>query len=258
MTRLRVTRYGPDRLRVGPWRGHRDAALVTPVAGWPVPTTDGVRACLSDLRDLGYASFVTSALTIDECGPFVDAGFSVRERLALLGRDLTELPEAQRERADRPTPARTKSARGSAEPGGARLRRARRRDRSSVLAVDRLAFDPFWRLDEEGLHEALTATPTRRFRVAIDGGVVGYAITGRNRDRAYLQRLAVHPRAQRRHVGTGLIIDALRWARAHRAESILVNTQAENDGALALYERLGFARRPDGLTVMTLSHRIAS
>ena len=258
MTHLRVTRYGPDRFRVGPWRGNRDAALVTPVAGWPPPATDSLQACLDDLRDLGYASFMTSALSVEERRPFVDAGFSVWERLELLGRDLTELPAGHGDGATPSSPTNGSSAAGTAERRRPRIRRARRGDRSSVLAVDHLAFDPFWRLDEEGLRDALTATPARRFRVAVDGGVIGYAITGRNRDRSYLQRLAVHPRAQRRLVGTALIIDALRWARAKGATSTLVNTQADNAAALALYERLGFERRPDGLAVMTLPRAVSS
>ncbi len=246
MTRLRVTRYGPDRLRVGPWRGNHCSALVTPVAGWPAPSSDGLEACLADLRRLGYASFVTSALTIDERGPFFDAGFGVRERLELLGCDLTDVPTEPHGSPGRSTETEHRSEAGPNH----RVRRARRRDRSSVLAVDNLAFDPFWRLDEEGLREALTATPTRRFRVAVDHGVIGYAITGRNRDRAYLQRLAVHPRAQRDGVGTTLVLDALRWARGHGAASMLVNTQERNQAALDLYEHLGFARHPGGLAVM--------
>ena len=244
MTRPRVTRYGADRLRVGSWRGDDTAALVTPAAGWPAPTADGLAACLQELRELGYVSFVTSALTVDECEPFLEAGFTVRERLELLSHDLEDIPSG------------TAGAHSTEATPPARVRRARRRDRPSVLSVDHLAFDSFWRLDEPGLRDALTATPTRRFRVAVDRGLVGYAITGRNRERAYLQRLAVHPRAQHGGIGTTLIVDALRWVRSHGGASMLVNTQERNERALSLYERLGFERRPEGLAVLTRAERV--
>ena len=44
-----------------------------------------------------------------------------------------------------------------------------------MLSVDGRAFDRFWRLDQAGLDEALSATPTSRFRVADapDGDVAG-------------------------------------------------------------------------------------
>ena len=36
----------------------------------------------------------------------------------------------------------------------------------AILAVDHAAFAPFWRLDEQGLLDALAATNTVRFRLA--------------------------------------------------------------------------------------------
>src|SRR3712207_7399153 len=36
----------------------------------------------------------------------------------------------------------------------------------SVLALDHLAFDPFWRLDDGALDDSLDATPVARFRVS--------------------------------------------------------------------------------------------
>jgi ribosomal-protein-alanine N-acetyltransferase len=125
-----------------------------------------------------------------------------------------------------------------------------------VLELDRLAFDPFWRLDESGLDEAVAATPHTRFRVALANDepgtetVVGYAITGRAGRRGYLQRLAVHPDAQGQGLGLLLVADALRWLRRWRAERAMVNTQLANGRALALYEGVGFRREPSGLSVL--------
>lgn len=224
---------GRERLRVGPWRGDTDTAYLNPVAGAPLPSADFVRRCLRTLAGQGYSRVVTGALSPAEQGSFRASGFVVTEHLHLLAHDLRQLP--------------------AAEPPAGLLRRAARRDRDLVLALDHLAFDPFWRLDDAGLDEAIAATPHTRFRVAIaaDGeGVGAYAITGRAGRRGYLQRLAVHPDEQRHGLGTILVSDALRWLRRWRADRAMVNTQLANDGALALYERLGFRREPSGLSVL--------
>jgi ribosomal protein S18 acetylase RimI-like enzyme len=79
---------------------------------------------------------------------------------------------------------------------------------------------------------------------------VGYAVTGRAGRRGFLQRLAVQPDHQRGGLGRALVLDGLRWLRRWRAERAVVNTQLENDAALALYENLGFRREPSGLSVL--------
>jgi ribosomal protein S18 acetylase RimI-like enzyme len=214
---------------VAPWRGRRDVAHLVLAEGSP-PRAD-VEECVERLRRAGYVAVVTSALTAGDSLPFVDAGFGVRERLHLLEHTLCDLP----------APADDELA----------LRRAWRTDRSRVLDLDVLAFDDFWRLDPEGLSDALHATPAVRFRVGDPGGrgTVAYAITGRAGRRGYLQRVAVHPDARRSGWGRALVIDALRWLDRHNTHRALVNTQWENGGALALYESCGFRRLPVGLCV---------
>jgi ribosomal-protein-alanine N-acetyltransferase len=224
---------GRERLRVGPWRGDQETAYVNPVPGSPLPSVDFVRRCLRSLQGQGYHRVVTGALSPSEQSAFRAAGFVVTEHLHLLSHDLRDLPVV--------------------EPPEGLLRRSSRRDRERVLGLDHLAFDPFWRLDDAGLDEAIAATPHTRFRVATPGedeDVVGYAITGRAGRRGYLQRLAVHPDEQRHGLGTVLVADALRWLRRWRADRAMVNTQLANERALALYERLGFRREPSGLSVL--------
>jgi ribosomal protein S18 acetylase RimI-like enzyme len=223
---------GRERLRVGPWRGDPEVAYLNPVPGAPLPSAEFVRRCLRTLASQGFARVVTGALSPSEQSAFRANGFAVSEHLHLLSHDLRRLPDGE-------------------TPEGL-LRRSSRRDRDGVLALDHLAFDPFWRLDEAGLDEAIAATPHTRFRVATDDGerVVGYAITGRAGRRGYLQRLAVHPSVQRQGLGTILVADALRWLRRWRADRAMVNTQLANDRALSLYERVGFRREPSGLSVL--------
>jgi ribosomal protein S18 acetylase RimI-like enzyme len=217
--------------RATAWRGHDDVAHL--VLGERVPTDPEVIAsCLAALARAGYRSVVTSAVAPADALPFVDAGFDVRERLHLLEHDLDDVP---------------------ARPE-LRTRRAWRNDREAVLALDALAFDDFWRLEGDGLREALHATPAVRFRVGdFDPpalGTAAYAITGRAAHQGYLQRVAVHPDGRRQGWGRAMVIDALRWLRRHDARRALVNTQWTNDGALALYQSCGFRRLPVGLCVL--------
>lgn len=214
------------RIRVRPWRGRSDTAecLAAPAGALVPPAL--VRSALERARARGYGLVVTPALPPYEWSPYVESGFEIRERLHLLGHDLAGLPA----RPDR------------------RLRRATRRDLDQILAIDHAAFDPFWRLDAAGLEEAVRATPSSRFRMSRDAA--GYALVGRAGERGYVQRLAVHPDHHGGGLGTALVVDGLLWLRRWRVREALVNTQESNERAVALYERLGFRRRPGGLAVL--------
>ncbi|MGZ4705123.1 MAG: GNAT family N-acetyltransferase [Acidimicrobiales bacterium] len=251
MTRLDTAQWGPDRLRVGPWRGDHTIAYVAPTPGRP-PDAASIRECVAGLRRQGYVSVLTSALSPSEQRPFLSSGFTVHEHLHLLRHPLDRSAPGQPIGAA--TTALATSVTRTGAPGTvppATTRRGRRRDREAVLEVDHLAFSPFWRFDRAGLDDARNATPVSRFRVAIrDGSVVGYAVTGRAGPISYLQRLAVHPDAQRCGIATMLVDDALHWATRRGARTMLVNTQEQNQPAVALYERLGFLLEPDGLDVL--------
>jgi len=223
-----IVRWGGDRLRIGRWQGEGDIAHVAPVPGSP-PSPDAVNATSVALAGRGFRRVITSALTPPEQSPFLAAGFEVHEQLHLLAHDLRHLPEA---------------------PAGVGLRRARRGDVDRVLDIDHRAFRPFWRLDQDGLRDALRATPSSRFRVATDRLPVGYAVSGRAGPAGYLQRLAVDPDEQGRGLGTALVLDGLDWMRRRGARRALVNTQLDNENALQLYLHLGFAAEPHRLAVL--------
>ena len=231
MTGLDLLRWGGQRLRVGPFRGDTRTAYVAPLPEGAPPTTDAVRRCCEVLIERGFVEAVTAALGPAEAHGFMTAGFEIRERLHLLAHDLLVLPDA---------------------PDVA-LRRGRRADRPGALAVDALAFEPFWRLDDPGLDEAMTATPSSRFRVAGTGRIVGYAVAGRAAHRGFLQRLAVDPDRQGHGIGSALAVDALRWMKRRGVDRAVVNTQESNEGAVRLYERLGFRLQPGGLAVLRIS-----
>lgn len=229
---LDVIEYGAERVRAGSWRGRAGVAYLAPVPGAPAPSSGFVQRCLTTLRERGFAEVVTGALAPPEQRGFLAAGFEVREHLVLLARDLDELPTG---------PA----------PRAVRLRPGRRWERAAVLAVDRAAFRDFWQLDDAGLDEALHATPRARFRVAVtDGAIAGYAVTGRAGRHGYLQRLAVDPAHHRAGIGRALVLDGLRWLRRRGVTGVVVNTQPDNEAALALYRSLGFRLQPGGLDVL--------
>jgi ribosomal protein S18 acetylase RimI-like enzyme len=213
--------------RLSSWRGRADVAYLSVGADHP-PTPEIVDRCLGMLRVRGYSAVVTCALAAADVLPFLDAGFSVRERLHLLAHSMGDIPQPSRS-----------------------TRRARKGDRAAVLALDHVSFDGFWQLDDSGLTNAVDATPSSRFRVAEgDHGLLAYAVTGRAGHHGYLQRLAVHPDARRQGYGTSIVFDGLRWLRRHGATQALVNTQRDNLPALSLYQACGFRELPAGLCVM--------
>jgi ribosomal protein S18 acetylase RimI-like enzyme len=234
LVRPATIQFGADRLRVAPWQGHRDVALLGPGRGNRMLSAPSIRSCVSDLHRAGVARFFTPALSTLEVTPFLHAGFEVHERLHLLARDLNDLP------AESPIRSR---------PG-------RAWHRHQVIEVDHAAFQTFWWFDTDTLREARRATPTSRYRVVVrHGRVEGYAITGRAGHRGYLQRLAVHPRTQGSGIGRGLVLDAFRWLARRGASLVMVNTQEANQRALDLYEGMGFVRQPDGLVVLSCQPR---
>ncbi len=226
VSREQTLRWRGGWIRVRSWRGDGDVAYLAVGADRP-PPPEFVDRCLETLREQGRTRVVTSALAPADALPFVDAGFTVRERLHLLAHDMTGLVAPDRS-----------------------TRRARNADHPAVLALDHLAFDEFWRFDGAGLDDAIRATPVARFRVAGDDGVAAYAISGRSASLGYLQRLAVAPSARREGWGRVVVADSLRWLNRHGVRRTLVNTQLDNSSALALYEACGFRRLAVGLCVL--------
>jgi ribosomal protein S18 acetylase RimI-like enzyme len=244
---IQVVRWGAEQARIGPWQGDDRVAYLSTLAGGPPPSVAFVWRCLDQLAGRGFSRVVTGALAVPEQAAFLGAGFQVEENLDVLSVDLEDVAE------------------GSLR-GGNRdmlIRRARGTDRPDVLVLDHLAFDHFWQLDENGLADALGATPRARFRVAVresNGStspilIVGYMITGRAASNGFLQRLAVHPTWQRRGAGRALVLDGLAWLKKRGAERAVVNTQPANHRALALYQSLGFRREARGLSVLSAGVR---
>ena len=228
-------RLGQDRLRLRSWAGEAGTGLLILLTPGRAVSESTATAAVDAAMARGYQRLRTSALSRLESEPFLRAGFRPCQQLTLLSRPI--------------------QSGFSHRSAGISIRRARRRDRPSVLAVDQAAFEPFWQLDRDGLRDALRATPFRHFRVVrsdADRGLTGYAISGRSGPAGYLQRLAVSPRQQGQGAGTALVIDGLRWMARWGATQAWVNTPQHNAGALRLYEHLGFEQVSPGLQVLEI------
>jgi ribosomal protein S18 acetylase RimI-like enzyme len=234
-----VIRRGQERVRTGPWRGDQQVAFLAPVPSAPLPSAEFIDHCRAVLAGRGFTKVVTSALSPAEQSGFLAAGFILQENLHVLRLDLSGLDG---------------TLAGIYGHGSRRAtRRVTQRRLAAVMAVDAAAFSPFWRLDQVGLAEALTATPKTRFRCIVSpaGSVVGYAICGRSDRKGFVQRLAVDPAWQRHGLGRALLVDGVGWMLRRGVTQTVVNTQLENEPALSLYRRLGFRSEPTGLSVLS-------
>lgn len=231
--------------RVRPWPGEPSIAhLVTVDQGSDVPSSL-LRTWLNELRRMGYSHVRSGALHASACRSYDAIGFVAVQSLALLRAPLPpQFTSRTTQRAASPTPRRT---------GDVHLRRGTDSELARLAFLDRQAFQPGWGLDATSISDAMNATPAHRLRVAVDesnDAPIGYTVAGRAGKSSFLQRLAVNPAAQRRGVGSKLVVDAQVWARRWRATTMTVNTQVDNLAALRLYEECGFVLLTEQLTVM--------
>ena len=203
------------------------------------PSSDDLRQWCDQLRSRGYVAIRTGALPRHLHSLVTANGFVPLQHLVLL-----ECPTLHR----RPF----QGLHGLAlRPQTQRLHR---RHLEQVAGVDLAAFGAPWHLDESTIDDIRTATPYNRARIVRRGGaIVGYAVSGRDTRTGYLQRLAVHPDAQRTGIGAALVADSLAWIRRHDASRTLVNTHVGNEAALDLYRRARFVEMDEDLCVFERS-----
>jgi ribosomal-protein-alanine N-acetyltransferase len=115
------------------------------------------------------------------------------------------------------------------------------------------------------LSEGLAGTiPTVQYLVAEGTGILGYAVVSCVDEIAEIQRIGVTQGHQRSGVGSQLLAEAFRLARAEGTQRMLLEVRADNDPAIALYAARGFIeidRRPryyrDGSTAIVMRIPVA-
>jgi ribosomal-protein-alanine N-acetyltransferase len=126
-----------------------------------------------------------------------------------------------------------------------RLRSMLESDVEQIVPIEAELFagDPPWSAEE--FRSELAGVPeTRWYTVAEDesGELAGYAGLRVVDGTADIQTVAVAPAHQRRGLGTLLLGALIDEALRRRATEMLLEVRADNEPALALYERHGFER----------------
>ncbi|HQZ34531.1 MAG TPA: GNAT family N-acetyltransferase [Ilumatobacteraceae bacterium] len=201
-----------------------------------LPTLRDLSHWTDRLTELGYTRVRTTALAAPAALRVESAGFRSIQELVLL------------EHTDPRHPRRSDTVATTPVTPTQRMVAAQH---AAASDIDVAAFTEDWSLETQAIGDVCAATP--RFRARSAGEPMSaYAITGRDANQGFLQRLAVQPEHQRAGLGRALVLDSLRWLGRWRVQRVLVNTPVDNFPALALYERMGFRRMSDRLRVYEL------
>ena len=191
-----------------------------------LPTLTDLQRWTDRLREMGYTRVRTTALASTAALRAETAGFHAIQELVLL-------EHVEPKTAGAPSAA---------------THRLLASQRAEASDIDLVAFGVDWALEPRAIGDVCAATPRHRARIA-GTPLAAYAISGRDGQQGFLQRLAVAPQAQRQGLGRSLVLDSLRWLNRWRVQRVLVNTPADNEPALALYEHIGFRRLSERLRV---------
>jgi ribosomal-protein-alanine N-acetyltransferase len=123
------------------------------------------------------------------------------------------------------------------------LRRATADDLAAIMAIENALFpDDAW---SPATMAAEIAGPHGHYLVAVadDGAIDGYAglLAPEGSGHGDIQTIAVVERARRQGLGRTLMLVLLNEARRREATEVFLEVRADNPGARALYETLGFA-----------------
>lgn len=119
---------------------------------------------------------------------------------------------------------------------------ARTTDLSDILELEQGGFDSSEQWSASAWAEEL-ASPDRHVlaRLDRDARIIGVATFSCVEDMADLHRVIVRPDARGQGVGASLVRAGIDWAGAVGARRMLLEVRPDNESAVALYRRLGFA-----------------
>lgn len=182
-------------------------------------TSDMVKMWLGTAQHGGFARVRTNAVSPQLADILATVGFTVKQELSLLTAPLENVP----------SDARTVSA--------------RRITAAQAIRIDCAAFHGEWAIDPPALLAAKQATQfhrlrglgSSRFRRTSGYCLSGFTASPAESQYGYIQRLAVHPSAQRNGYARKLVLDAMHWLGSRGMQHALVNTDTANEAALSLY-----------------------
>ncbi len=120
------------------------------------------------------------------------------------------------------------------------IRRMTAADIAEVLVIDASAFPTPWPREN---YESELRNPAARYLVAeIDGAVAGFAGAWLAWDEGQVTRIAVGSEYRRQGVGSHLMQALLQYMANLGAVCATLEVRKSNEGALAMYKRLGFLR----------------
>jgi len=122
---------------------------------------------------------------------------------------------------------------------GLNIRKMENADITSVVEVDRTAFEVIWQNSEQALRKALAQASVVTV-AEMDGRIIGYQLSTANLIGGHLARLAIIPEFQGRGIGRVLLSDLIQQFSHNKIQSISVNTQSDNLASLSLYKKMGF------------------
>ena len=238
---------GATQVRARPWPEvpGRAYLLISGSHGPTVrlPESHVLSSWLTTLSSWGYNSVRTSALAPAAASAFADIGFTVAQELSLLERQHSLHPVV-------PAPTAEAIKAVALTPYSRIVKKALI---SELLAVDLAAFGAQWSMDAQTLREALGAT--RRVRLFVwksNRRIEGFVLVGATGQQGFVQRLAVHPDAQRSGIATQLLEASLAWTHRRGCTATVVNTEVSNTAALGAYEQFGFSPLDYGLSVLEM------
>jgi [ribosomal protein S18]-alanine N-acetyltransferase len=115
----------------------------------------------------------------------------------------------------------------------------RRRHLRAVLRIESQVYPRPWSLPL--FMSELNLRTTRAYYVArVEGSVVGYAGLMLTGDDAHVTTIAVDPGWHRHKIGTRLLLNLAREARARNARHLTLEVRMSNASAQAMYRKFGF------------------
>jgi [ribosomal protein S18]-alanine N-acetyltransferase len=121
------------------------------------------------------------------------------------------------------------------------IRRLDLADLDAIEAIERRAYSTPW---SRAMFASELAKPTSICLGAFEGSeLVGYIVNSRYVDAWHVMNVAVHPDRQRRGIASRLLERLFALTRDDERRGYTLEVRVSNDGAIRLYEGLGFESR---------------